>query len=296
MPQRGKRQRQGEEVHRTWTWSRRCPCPPPNNVKKSLKSTKKTNEVKDTEEDQNADQELLDLDLGQDSDIFAEQAERETDKVKMIINKNNNNNKNKIPTRDHTPNKKKQKIKSPDKSPDKRKTCFFTSPNSRKANSAAAEDHERQLNVHGLPNEFMGCTAGGVQDHALYQLFLKLSRRKAGQYGIDIKQYHIVGARPVIQSSSNSEDLVMRVTLDSKDTKERIISAATSANLWGFKDKDTAFFRDIPPEKKVHTEDRERPDKRKREQSQLDSNMSKRAKTDKDPSKQSRNKRGSGSN
>ena len=128
----------------------------------------------------------------------------------------------------------------------------------------------------------MGCTAGGVQDHALYQLFLKLSKEKAGQYGIDIKQYHIVSARLVKQSSSNGQDLVMRVTLDSKDTKERIISAATSANLWGFKDKDTAFFRDIPPEKKIHTEDRKRSDKRKRAQSQDDTNMSKRDKIDKD--------------
>ena len=215
-----------------------------------MKTTKKNDEVKENEEDQNADQEFMDLDLGTDSDIFAEQADGETDKVEMIRNKNNNNNRNKIPTRDQTPNKKKQEIESPDKTPDKRKTSFFPSPNTKKANSAAAEDHERQLNVHGLPNEFMGCTAGGVQDHALYQLFLKLSKEKAGQYGIDIKQYHIVSTRPVKQSSSNGQDLVMRVTLDSKDTKERIISAATSANLWGFKDKDTAFFRDIPRRKR----------------------------------------------
>ena len=119
------------------------------------------NEIKKPKEDQIAGQDILDLGLGPDSDIFAEQADRETDKVEPTTSKNRNkNNYNKIPTKENPPNKKKQETKLPeqDRSLDKRRTCFFPPPNSRKANSAAEEDHERQLNVHGLPNEFMGCT------------------------------------------------------------------------------------------------------------------------------------------
>ena len=147
-----------------------------------------------------------------------------------------------------------------------------TSKEGIKCTIAPAEDHKRQLNVHGLPSEFMGPTAGGVQDHALYQLFSKLRQEKIG---IDIKQYHIIGARPVRRSLSNDQDPIMRVTLDSKDTKNRIVSAAMTANLWGFKNKNEAFLRDIPPEKRSQTDDRKRSTKRKRSSSQEDKNAPK---------------------
>ena len=134
-----------------------------------------------------------------------------------------------------------------------------TSKEGIKCTIAPAEDHKRQLNVHGLPSEFMGPTAGGVQDHALYQLFRKLRQEKIGELGIDIKQYRIIGARPVRRSLSNDQDPIMRVTLDSKDTKNRIVSAAMTANLWGFKNKKEAFLRDIPPEKRSQTDETKHP-------------------------------------
>ena len=184
---------------------------------------------------------------------------------------NGNNNSNKTPIKDRTPHTNKKTTKSPDN----RKTCFFPSPKSSNATITAAEDHKRQLNVHGLPSEFMGPTAGGVQDHALYQLFRKLRQEKIGELGIDIKQYRIIGARPVRRSLSNDQDPIMRVTLDSKDTKNRIVSAAMTANLWGFKNKNEAFLRDIPPEKRSQTDDRKRSTKRKRSSSQEDKNAPK---------------------
>ena len=88
----------------------------------------------------------------------------------------------------------------------------------------------------------------------------------------------------------------MRVTLDSKDTKNRIVSAAMTANLWGFKNKNEAFLRDIPPEKRSQTDerkhppekrsqtdDRKRSTKRKRSSSsQKDKNAPKKAKKARD--------------
>ena len=150
-----------------------------------------------------------------------------------------------------------------------------TSKEGIKCTIAPAEDHKRQLNVHGLPSEFMGPTAGGVQDHALYQLFRKLRQEKIGELGIDIKQYHIIGARPVRRSLSNDQDPIMRVTLDSKDTKNRVVNAAMTVNLWGLKNKKEAFLRDIPPEKRSQTDDRKRSTKRKRSSSQEDKNAPK---------------------
>ena len=80
----------------------------------------------------------------------------------------------------------------------------------------------------------------------------------------------------------------MRVTLDSKDTKNRVVNAAMTVNLWGFKNKKEAFLRDIPPEKKSQTDerkhppekrsqtdDRKRSTKRKRSSSQEDKNAPK---------------------
>ena len=201
-----------------------------NHTDKPVKSGGNKKEVNKPKEEQNVGQDILELGLGPDTDIFSEQADKETDKVEPTMSKNKNKNYTKIPSEENP--QKKQETKAPEgkkltdkqKSPDKQKTSFFPPPNSGKAKCAKKEDHERQLNVHGLPNEFMGCTAGctvvGAQDQALFQLFMKLSRRKAGRHGIDIRQDHIVGARPIIQlTSSGEEELVMRVTFDSKDTK-----------------------------------------------------------------------------
>ena len=132
------------------------------------------------------DAKIQEVENAVDSVTFAEQSGKEPESKESAGNGNNNNNSNITPKKDQTPSTNKKTTKSPDH----RKTCFFPSPKSSNATIAAAEDHKRQLNVHGLPSEFMGPTAGGGQDNALYQLFRKLRQEKIGELGIDIK--HII--------------------------------------------------------------------------------------------------------
>ena len=125
-------------------------------------------------EDQNADQEYLDI--GVDEDLFAGEKEE--------TSSNRNNNNAKTPTKNqpakNQPTKKKDTVPVPET--DRRRTYFFLTPGTKKANIAAEENHARQLNVHGLPSEFLECQAGGVQDNALYQLFMKLGKDKIGRH------------------------------------------------------------------------------------------------------------------
>ena len=222
-------------------------------------------------EDQNADQEYLDI--GVDEDLFAGEKEE--------TSSNRNNNNAKTPTKNqpakNQPTKKKDTVPVPET--DRRRTYFFLTPGTKKANIAAEENHARQLNVHGLPSEFLECQAGGVQDNALYQLFMKLGKDKIGRHGIDIEPHHIVGARPVKQTSKPQtsgcdEAPTMSVTVDSSETKQRIIDAAMFANLWGHKHNET-FLRDVPPLKKSPSENRKR-----RRSSKEDTKMSKKSKTE----------------
>ena len=83
--------------------------------------------------------------------------------------------------------------------------------------------------------------------------------------------------------TKDDEAKPMRVTVDSSETKQRIIDAAMFANLWGHKHKAT-FFRDIPPVKK--SENRKR-----RRSSKEDMNMSKKSKTEVETPKSSRSQR-----
>ena len=174
-------------------------------------------------------------------------------------------------------------VSKPKPESDRQKTYFFPTPGSKSAIAAARENHARQLNVHGLPSEFRECSMGGVQDNALFQLFMKLGKNKIGRQGIDIGQHQIVGARPVKQTSSHDKSPTMRVTVDSSDTKERIIKATTIANVWGYKCNAT-FLRDVPPEKKSPSEDRKQLPKRKRRSSQEDNNKSKKSKMERENS------------
>ena len=243
----------------------------------------KTTAEKDerNQEVENVDHDVLVLDAGVDSVNFDE---KEPENRELAGNGNNNNNGNKTPIKDRTTRNNKQTTKSPDH----REVCFFPPPKSKNATIAAAEDHKRQVNVHGLHSEYMGPIASGAQDKQLYQLFRKLRREKVGAYGIDIKQYHIIGACPGRQSLGNDQEQIMRVTVDSTDTTSRIVNAATTGNLWGFKKKNEAFLRDIPPEKRSHTEDRKGSTKRKRSPSHEDKNATKRARSDRDPPKTKR--------
>ena len=144
-------------------------------------------------------------------------------------------------------NKSDKKEKEKEKETDNRKTVFFPVPLT-KANSANKEDHERQLNVHGLSSEFLEASAGGVQDNELFQLHKKLETKKVGKHGFDFKPHHIIGARHAWNTSSNTQVLPMRVTYDSPQTKRKVIDAALCGGLWGCKNPHAraAFFRDIP--------------------------------------------------
>ena len=110
---------------------------------------------------------------------------------------------------------------------------FFPTKGTPNATIAAEENRARQLNVHGLPSEFLECSPGGSQEKALNQLLTKLGKAKIGDRGIDIEQGHIVGARSVRQTSSSNKSPIMRVTVDSQATKDRIIKAANITGRWG---------------------------------------------------------------
>ena len=207
-------------------------------------------------EDQNADQEYLDI--GVDEDLFA------GEKEETSSNRNNNNAKTSTKNQPakNQPTKKKDTVPVPET--DRRRTYFFLTPGTKKANIAAEENHARQLNVHGLPSEFLECQAGGVQDNALYQLFMKLGKDKIGRHGIDIEPHHIVGACPVKQTAN----LKLRRGANNESHSGLIRDETTNhrcrhvRQLLGHK-HNTTFLRDVPPVKKSPSENSEE-DHRKR--------------------------------
>ena len=87
------------------------------------KKAAKNNE--EDQEDQNVDQEYLDL--GVDTDLFADQIDKEGEKYETFSSRNNNNNKQKTPTQDQT-SKKKKKETEPEPETDRRKTYFSFQP------------------------------------------------------------------------------------------------------------------------------------------------------------------------
>ena len=90
------------------------------------------------------------------------------------------------------------------------------------------------------------------------KLLTNLGKEAIGDLGITLNQEHIIGAYPIEQSSNNDKPPITRLTVDSRETKEKIQKASEIARRWGSAGGHTVFLRDILPEKQPKKE-RERP-------------------------------------
>ena len=134
-------------------------------------------------------------------------------------------------------------------SPEQKWIKFFHEKGTPDAKIAARENSAHQLLVHGLPREFLESTTGGPQEKALNQLLMKLGKTAIGDRGITIEQEHIIGAHPMESLSSSDKSPITRLTVDSRETKDKIRKAAEITGRWGTAGGHAVFLRDIPPEK-----------------------------------------------
>ena len=130
---------------------------------------------------------------------------------------------------------------------------FFAPDGTPDANEAAREFNHRQLLVHGLPSEFPTGAPGGPQEDALNTLIKSL--------GIILEQGHVVGAHPVEPTTSNDKSPVIRLTMNSKETKETLRKAAEATNRWGTAGNHKVFLRETTTKRRrtPSTEDSRRP-------------------------------------
>ena len=149
---------------------------------------------------------------------------------------------------------------------------FFHEKGTPDAKIAEQENSAHQLLVHGLPGEFLESTTGGPQERALNKLLTNLGKEAIGDRGITLEQEHIIGAHPIEPSSNSDKSPITRLTVDSRETKEKIRKAAEITRRWGSAGGHTVFLRDIPPEKAVQ--------KRKRTSSNEDTKTPKKSKTE----------------
>ena len=165
---------------------------------------------------------------------------------------------------------------------------FFHDKGTPNAKIAEQENSAHQLLVHGLPGEFLDGTKGGLQERALNKLLTNLGKEEIGDRGITLQQEQIIGAHPIKPSSSSDKSPITRLTVDSRETKEKIRKAAKITKRWGSAGGHTVFLRDIPPEKVAH--------KRKRTpSSNEDTKMPKKQKTEgKETQRSSRSKKEEG--
>ena len=127
------------------------------------------------------------------------------------------------------------------------------------AKKAEKENNALQLLVHGLPSEFLESTPGGPQEKALNTLLTTL--------GIILEQEHIVGAHPINPSSSSDKSPVTRLTVNSRETKDKIRKAAEATRRWGSAGGHTVFLRDTVKRKRTSSnEDPRTPKKTKLEE------------------------------
>ena len=84
--------------------------------------------------------------------------------------------------------------------------------------------------MHGLPD---GGTSGNNQERALNKLITNLGREAIGDHGITLDQEHIIGACYIEQLSNKDKPTITRLTVDTKETKEKIRKAAKYARRWG---------------------------------------------------------------
>ena len=123
--------------------------------------------------------------------------------------------------------------------------------------------------MHGLPD---GGTSGNNQERALNKLITNLGREAIGDHGITLDQEHIIGAYHIEQSSNKDKPMITRLTVDTKETKEKIRKAAEYARRWGSAGGHTVFLRDTLPEKAAQ--------KRGRSSSNEDTRTPKKQRTD----------------
>ena len=126
---------------------------------------------------------------------------------------------------------------------------FFHDKGTPNAKNAEQENSAHQLLVHWLPGEFLEGTMGGLQERALNKLLINLGKEEIGDRGITLQQEQIIGAHPIKPSSSSDKSPITRLTVDSRETKEKIRKAAKITKRWGSAGGHTVFLRDIPPEK-----------------------------------------------
>ena len=120
---------------------------------------------------------------------------------------------------------------------------FFHDEYTRAAKEAKEERSSYQLLVHGLPKEFISHNQAGKQEKALNNLMAGLSRDTLGAEGINIVQQNIIGAHE-IDPTPGEKSPIIRITLDSRETKASIRRAAEIAERWG-NGTHPVFFRDI---------------------------------------------------
>ena len=112
--------------------------------------------------------------------------------------------------------------------------------------------------MHGHQSDFLESTTGGPQEKALNKLLTTL--------GITLEQEHIIGAHPIEPSSSSDKSPITRLTVNSRETKEKIRKAAEITRRWGSAGGHAVFLRDSVKRKRTSSnEDTKTPKKAKTE-------------------------------
>ena len=151
-------------------------------------------------------------------------------------------------------------------SPKQERIKFFQEKGTPNAKLAEQKNIDHQLLVYGLPD------SGNNQERALNKLITNLSSEAIGDHGITLEQEHIIGAYHIEQSSNKDKQMITRLTVDTKETKENIRKAAVYARRWGAAGRHTVFLRDTLPEKAAQ--------KRGRSSSNEDTKTPKKRRTD----------------
>ena len=151
-------------------------------------------------------------------------------------------------------------------SPKQERIKFFQEKGTPNAKLVEQININHQFLVYGLPD------SGNNQERALNKLITNLSSEAIGDHGITLEQEHIIGAYHIEQSSNKDKQMITRLTVDTKETKENIRKAAVYARRWGAAGRHTVFLRDTLPENPAQ--------KRGRSSSNEDTKTSKKRRTE----------------
>ena len=172
-----------------------------------------------------------------------------------------------------TKNDKERTTKSDEKSERKRQSSpkrerikFLQEKGTLNAKLAEQVDVDRQLLVYGLPESRFQWRD---RERALNKLVTNLSSEEIGDQGITLEQKHIIGA---YHTSNKDKQMITRLTVETKETKENIRRAALHLKRWGAAGRHTVFLRDTLPEKSAQ--------KRGRSSSNEDTKMPKKRRTE----------------